>query len=124
MGPDPAEIEENFENALADGNDARDARDFTAAETAYRGALKLKPRDSRGHYALGNIFTDQQRWDDAENSYRLAVEITPNNAEALMALSFVLVQPRTGAANAKRFSDAEDFARRATNLAPNKRGCF
>lgn len=120
----PAEIEEKFENALADGNDARDARDFEAAEASYRAALKLKPRDARAHYGLGNVFTDQQRWDDAEKSYRQAVEVAPTNAEALMALSFVLVQPRTGAANAKRFTDAEYFARRATQLAPTSAVAF
>lgn len=120
----PAEIEEKFENALADGNDARDARDFEAAEASYRAALKLKPRDARAHYGLGNVFTDQQRWDDAEKSYRQTVEIAPTNAEALMALSFVLVQPRTGAANAKRFSDAEYFARRATQLEPTSSVAF
>jgi tetratricopeptide (TPR) repeat protein len=117
-GPTPAEIEEKFEDALADGNDARDARKFAEAESSYRTALKLKPRDTRAHYGLGNVFTDQQRWDDAEIIYRQAVEITPTNAEALMALSFVLVQPRTGAANAKRFSEAEYFSRRATQLEP------
>jgi tetratricopeptide (TPR) repeat protein len=122
--PNPAEIEEKFENALADGNDARDARKFSAAEASYRAALKLKPRDARAHYGLGNVFTDQQRWDDAEKSYRLAVEITPNNAEAMMALSFVLVQPRTGASNAKRFTDAEYFARRATQLQPTSSVAF
>ena len=122
--PDPAEIEEKFENALADGNDARDARKFDAAEASYRTALKLKPRDARAHYGLGNVFTDQQRWDDAEKSYRQAVEFAPTNAEALVALSFVLVQPRTGAANAKRFADAEYFARRATQLEPTSAVAF
>jgi tetratricopeptide (TPR) repeat protein len=33
-----------------------------------------------------------------------------------VALSFALVQPRTGALNAKRFSDAEYFAKRATQM--------
>ena len=122
--PDPGEIEEKFENALADGNDARDARKFDAAEASYRAALKLKPRDARAHYGLGNVFTDQQRLDDAEKSYRQAVEFAPTNAEALMALSFVLVQPRTGAANAKRFSDAEYSARRATQLEPTSAVAF
>lgn len=122
--PNPAEIEEKFEDALADGNDARDARKFAAAEASYRAALTLKPRDARAHYGLGNVFTDQQRWDDAEKTYRLAVEITPNVPEALMALSFVLVQPRTGAANAKRFTDAEYFARRATQLQPTSAVAF
>jgi tetratricopeptide (TPR) repeat protein len=122
--PSPAEIEAKFEDALADGNDARDARKFAAAEASYRAALTLKPRDARAHYGLGNVFTDQQRWDDAEMSYRQAVAITPNNPEALMALSFVLVQPGTGASNATRFTDAESFARRAAQLQPNSALAF
>jgi tetratricopeptide (TPR) repeat protein len=122
--PNPAEIEEKFEDAIANGNDARDARKYAEAESSYRAALKLKPRDARAHYGLGNVFTDQQRWDDAEKIYREALAITPNNAEALIALSFVLVQPRTGAANATRFADAETFARRATQLQPTNAVAF
>src|SRR6266404_6458690 len=122
--PNPAEIEEKFEDALSDGNDARDARKFAAAEASYRSALKLKARDPRAHYGLGNVFTDQQRWEDAEKIYRQAIEIAPNNPEALIALSFVLVQPRTGASNASRFSEAESFARRATRFQPNNAVAF
>ena len=119
-----AEIEKDFENALADGNDARDARKFAAAENLYRAALKLKPRDSRAFYGLGNVFVDQQRWDDAEEAYRKSVEFSPNSPEALVALSFALVQPRTGAINAKRFADAESFAKRATQLQPTSAVAF
>jgi tetratricopeptide (TPR) repeat protein len=122
--PSPAEIEARFEDALADGNDARDARKYAAAETAYRNAIKLKPRDARGSYGLGNVFADQQRWDEAEKAYRDAVNASPANVEALLALSFVLVQPRTGAINAKRFAEAEDFAHRATSLQPNNAVAF
>jgi len=122
--PNPAEVEEKFEDALAAGNDARDARKFSAAEASYRSAQSLKPNDARAHYGLGNIFTDQQRWDDAEQSYRRAVDLAPNSAEAMLALSYVLVQPRTGALNAKRFADAELFARRATQLQPTNAAAF
>jgi tetratricopeptide (TPR) repeat protein len=122
--PNPAEIEEKFEDAIGEGNDARDARKFAAAEASYRTALKLKPRDARAHYGLGNVSTDQQRWDDAEKSYRQAVEIAPSNPEALIALSFVLVQPRTGASNASRFSEAQSFAHRAVQLQPNNAVAF
>ena len=45
--PNPAEVEEKFEDALAAGNDARDARKFSVAEASYRSALALKPRDAR-----------------------------------------------------------------------------
>ena len=122
--PNPAEIEEKFEEALGDGNDSRDARAFAAAESSYRTALRLKPRDARAYYGLGNVFTDQQRWEDAEKIYRQAVEIAPNDPESLTALSFVLVQPRTGASNATRYADAELFARRATRLQPNNAVAF
>jgi tetratricopeptide (TPR) repeat protein len=122
--PNPAEIEARFEDALSDGNDARDARKYAAAETAYRNAIKLKPRDPRALYGLGNVFADQQRWEDAENAYRQAVDASPANVEALIALSFVLVQPRTGAVNAKRFADAQDFAHRATSLQPTNAVAF
>lgn len=113
-----AEIEARFQDALADGNEARDARKFAAAEAAYRQALTVKPHDARAEYAIGNVFVDQQRWDDAETSYRAAYATAPNDPDILIALSFALVQPRTGAANAKRFADAEYFAKRATQLAP------
>jgi len=114
----PAELEARFQDALADGNDARDDRKFAAAEAAYRRALTVKPHDARAEYAIGNVFVDQQRWDEAETSYRAAYATGPNDPDILMALSFALVQPRTGAANAKRFADAEYFAKRATQLAP------
>jgi superkiller protein 3 len=122
--PNPAEIEARFEDRLSDGNDARDARKYTLAETAYRLAINLKPRDARASYGLGNVFADQQRWDEAEKAYRDAINASPANVEALLALSFVLVQPRTGAMNAKRFADAEDFAHRATGLQPNNAVAF
>jgi tetratricopeptide (TPR) repeat protein len=122
--PNPADVEEKFEEALAAGNDARDERKFAAAESSYRTALTLKPHDARAYYGLGNIFTDQQRWDDAEKSYRQAVGMASSNVEALVALSYVLVQPRTGGMNATRFADAELFARRATQLQPTSAVAF
>src|SRR5215831_2215542 len=114
-----AELEEKYQDHLSDGNEARDDRKFQAAETAYREAIKLKPLDARAFHGLGNVFVDQQRWDDAEDAYRKAYQFAATNPEVLTALSFVLVQPRTGAANAKRLSDAEYYATRATQLQPN-----
>src|SRR5215831_12748097 len=119
-----AEIEEKYQDDLSDGNEARDGRKFSSAESAYRAAVTLKPHDARAFYGLGNVFVDQQRWDDAEDAYRKAFEYAATNPDVLTALSFVLVQPRSGGANAKRLSDAEYYATRATQLQPNNAVAF
>jgi tetratricopeptide (TPR) repeat protein len=115
----PEVVEERFEDALGEGNTARDARKYADAEKAYRNAGQLKPKDWRGWYGLGNVYTDQQRWDDAEKAYLQAANFAPQNADIFIALSFVQVQPHTGGANAKRLADAETNARRATQIEPS-----
>lgn len=111
-------VAERIEELLEKGNGARDARKFVEAEEAYQEVLKLKARDGRAAYGLGNVYADQQRWDDAEEAYRDAVAWAPTNADAHVALSVVLVQPRAGRDNAKRFADAETFARRSVQIDP------
>jgi tetratricopeptide (TPR) repeat protein len=111
-------VADRVEDLLESGNGFRDTRKFAEAEQAYQGVLKLKPKDARAAYGLGNIYSDQQRWDDAEAAYRNAVQWAPNEPDAYVALSVVLVQPRAGGDNAKRFADAEFFARRAVQLDP------
>lgn len=111
-------LAERIEELLDKGNGARDARKFVEAEEAYKDVLKLKARDGRAAYGLGNVYADQQRWDDAEEAYRNAVAWAPANADAHVALSVVLVQPRAGGDNAKRFADAETFARRSVQIDP------
>jgi tetratricopeptide (TPR) repeat protein len=113
-----AAVEERIEELLEKGNEFRDARRFAEAESSYQEILKLKPRDGRAAYGLGNVYSDQQRWDAAETAYRNAASWSPSDVESLVALSVVLVQPRTGAGNAKRLADAEAFARRAVNIDP------
>lgn len=112
----PEVIEERFEDALEEGNTARDARKYAEAEKAYRDAGQLKPKDWRGWYGLGNVYTDQQRWDEAEKAYRQASVYAHTNADVFVALSYVLVQPRTGGANARRLLEAEQAARRAIEI--------
>ena len=111
-------VDERIEDLLEKGNAFRDARRFAEAESSYQEVLKLKPRDGRAAYGLGNVYSDQQRWDSAEAAYRNAVSWSPFDVESLVALSVVLVQPRTGAGNAKRLADAEAFARRAVQIDP------
>src|SRR6185436_1351241 len=110
--------EDKIEDLLDKGNQFRDARRFAEAESSYQSILKIKSNDGRAAYGLGNIYSDQQRWDESEAAYRNAVLWSPNDVDALVALSVVLVQPSTGGSNAKRFADAEAFARRAVQLEP------
>ena len=111
-------VAERVEDLLEKGNGARDTRKFAEAEDAYKEVLKLKPRDARAAYGLGNVYSDQQRWDDAEAAYRNSVTWAPTNADAHVALSVILVQPRAGGDNAKRFSDAEMAARKSVQIDP------
>jgi tetratricopeptide (TPR) repeat protein len=111
-------VEERIEDLLEKGNGYRDERKFAEAEESYQGVLKLKPRDARAAYGLGNIYADQQRWENAEAAYRNAVQWAPMDGDAYVALSVILVQPRVGGDNAKRFADAETFARRSVQIDP------
>jgi tetratricopeptide (TPR) repeat protein len=116
--PRASAVSERVEDLLDKGNAARDGRKFAEAEESYKEVLKLKPRDARAAYGLGNVYSDQQRWDDAEAAYRNSVTWAPTNADAYIALSVVLVQPRVDGDNAKRFADAETFARRSVQIDP------
>src|SRR5438128_11038875 len=71
----PAEIEEKYQDAISDGNEARDARKFATAESSYRSAINLKPEDARAFYGLGNIYVDQRRWNVAEHTFGKAHEV-------------------------------------------------
>jgi tetratricopeptide (TPR) repeat protein len=112
----PADVTERVEDALDEGNEARDARKYAEAEQAYKTALQLNPREWRAAYGLGNVYTDQQRWEEAEKAYRQSVASNQQNADLQIALSYVLVQPRSGGAGARRLAEAEAAARRAIQL--------
>lgn len=110
--------DELFEQSVDEGNTARDERDYPRAETAYRRAQGMKPKDARAVYGLGNIFADQQRWEEAERAYRQAVMLDPDGAGAYIALSYVLTQPIVGSNVSDRYAEAEKTARKAIALDP------
>jgi protein O-GlcNAc transferase len=116
--PTRSNVAERAEELLDKGNEARDARKLAEAEDAYKEILKIKPRDARAAYGLGNVYSDQQRWADAEAAYRNSITWAPTDADAYIALSVVLVQPRADDDNAKRFADAESFARKSVQIDP------
>ncbi len=122
--PATENFDDLFEQAIADGNAARDERNYDKAEAAYLRAQSLKNRDSRAVYGLGNLFSDQQRWEEAERAYRAAVQLEPNSPEAYIALSFVLTQPISAANLGNRYAEAEQLARQALRLDANSAVVF
>lgn len=113
----PPDAAARIEDALDEGNEARDARKYAEAEQHYRSALQLNAREWRASYGLGNVYADQQRWEESEKAYRQSVAANGQNADLHVALSYVLVQPRSGGVGAaRRLADAEASARRAIQL--------
>lgn len=110
------EFNELFEQAIEEGNTARDERNYVRAEGAYLRAQSLKTGDSRAVYGLGNLYADQQRWEEAERAYRTAMQMDPASPESYVALSFVLTQPIAVANLADRYEEAEKIARRAIQI--------
>ncbi len=107
-----------YEEAIEEGNIARDSREYAKAETAYRRARSLSPTDSRAVYGLGNLYSDQQRWEEAETYYREAIKLEPENPDPYIAISFVLTQPIIGKELSGRYIEAEKSVRKAIELDP------
>lgn len=113
-----------YETLIQEGNNARDDRNYSAAETAYQRARAIKPKDSRAVYGLGNLYSDQQRWEEAETAYRTALQIDPKEAFTHVALSYVLTQPLSAPNLSDRYEEAENLARTAIQLAPKNQLAF
>ncbi len=120
-GPD---ADDRFEELIEDGNAARDDRNYSAAENAYKSARTIKPRDYRATYGLGNLYSDQQRWEEAETAYRAALQLEPTSAITHIALSYVLTQPIAAPDLSDRYVEAEGMARRAIQYAPSNALAF
>lgn len=112
------DFEAFFNQAIEEGNAARNRRQYAEAEAAYLRARSFKAKDSRAVYGLGNVYSDQQRWNEAERAYRTAIQIEPAAPEAYIALSFVLTQPIVGETLSARYSAAQKYARRAVAIDP------
>lgn len=117
--PTGSAAESMFEDLIESGNKARDDRNYADAESAYKKAKGIRPKDPRAPYGLGNLYSDQQRWTEAESAYRAALQLDPGNATSAIALSYVLTQPIAVANLANRYEEAEKLARRALQYAPS-----
>ncbi len=114
----------DYEDLIERGNEDRDQRDYASAESAYKKARGIDPKDSRATYGLGNLYSDQQRWEEAERAYRSALQLEPRNAIVHIALSYVLTQPIAVPDLPDRYEEAEKVARKAIQLAPQNALAF
>src|SRR5712692_4949554 len=66
-------VADQVEEALDEGNKARDAKQYDQAETEYRKALRLNPKEARAYLGLGNTYFDRNRYQDAIGAYQIAI---------------------------------------------------
>jgi Flp pilus assembly protein TadD len=75
---------------LAEGRQALDAGNLTAAEQAYRQALSLAPGQASLHGALAGVLMRQERWEQALLEYERQVQLGGPNAEAAEGMALAL----------------------------------
>src|SRR5690349_20935770 len=79
-----------IEQAIDEGNKAREASDYEKAFANYsRVANELNPKDARAAYGLGNIYSDLGCNNQAIQAYNDALRLDKNLHDARMALGFV-----------------------------------
>lgn len=80
------EVRRHLARALADFKE----KDFVAAETECRLALKLDPQNADLHRSLGVTLAYQHKWDESIAEFREAVSLDPTNALAHRDLGMAL----------------------------------
>jgi len=79
-----------FAMLLKTGADAVKNNDFAAAETAFRGAVRLAPTSAHVHLALGAVLARLQNFKEAEEQLRLAAQLEPRKPLGHLELGFFL----------------------------------
>jgi tetratricopeptide (TPR) repeat protein len=112
-GTSADQSQQAIEQAIADGNSARDKNSYEQALNHYRKAEALNPKEARAFYGMGNLYSDLYCYDSAIESYRSALNLQKDYFEALIGLGY--------ANSAKeRYDEAEKQFQAAHNLKPNK----
>ncbi len=106
------------EQAILDGNQARDANDYKKAFASYRQAQEKAPKDPRPVYGLGNVYSDLACSDQAIRAYSEALRLDKNfkrrsmYKETSVALAYLYVTE-------ERYDDAEARFRSVLNKTPH-----
>ena len=100
------------EDAIDEGNKARDKSDYQTALRSYRRVTtELNPKDERAHYGVGNVYSALYCGGSAIEAYKAALSLNPKYTDALIGVSYVYL-------NEERFDDALQTFQQAFDLAP------
>jgi tetratricopeptide (TPR) repeat protein len=96
---------------IGEGNTLRALREYTQAETAYRKAIAVAPRNETGYNNLSYLLSEQtNKLEEAVALARQATILSPRNAFAFDSLGFAYYQ-------AGRYKEAEDAFEKARSRA-------
>jgi tetratricopeptide (TPR) repeat protein len=98
--PMPTPADSSTEH-LSKGETLFAAKDFSGAIHEYREAVRLNPRDPKGHFELGLALKSKGDLDEAVSEYREAIRLQPGLAEAHVNVGAIL-QMKNGAASEYR----------------------
>lgn len=105
---------QEIEQAIVDGNEARDKGQYEQAVASYEKITKeLDPKDGRAHYGLGNVYSDLMCTDSAIGEYREALRLSRGSFhDGLIALGYAY-------ANKERYDEAEQQFRKVLSTLPD-----
>lgn len=105
--------QEKIEQAIAEGNDARNRYEYRQALAHYREVSeKLDPKEPRAFYGIGNVNADLYCYDSAVAAYRTALDLKMDYVEALVGLGYAYV-------GKERYDDALGTLNKALNIKRN-----
>ena len=108
--PAPDASENMAATAVFRAESALEKKDYAAAETALKEAVRLDPKSYRAWFDLGVLYTATNRPSDAVDAYRTCVELDPKLFEANFNLGVLLAR--------REDPEAEKYLRAATQLTP------
>lgn len=87
-GKRPDAKQQAIEQAIKQGNQARDVNDYGRALAHYQKAQQLNPQEARIYYGLGNLYYDLSCTGSAIEAYRRALELKQDYLDALVTLGY------------------------------------
>ena len=83
------EKQQAIEQAISEGNEARDKNDYEQALAHYQKIVKdLNPKEARAFYGMGNLYSDLYCHDSAIVAYVEALKLKKDYPEALIGLGY------------------------------------